>query len=72
MAAGIATTEGTWDAAKKTLNSTMVAPDGQGGSATMRSTVVYAADGKRVFSMFMAGPDGKEMPTMRITYTPRK
>jgi len=72
MAPGIASTEATWDAAHKTMNGTMVAPDGQGGSAKMRSTVVYTPDGKRVFSMFMPGPDGKEMPTMRITYTRRK
>ena len=71
MAPGIATTEGTWDAATKTMNGTMEAPDGQGGTAKMRSTVVYTPDGKRVFSMFMPGPDGKEMPTMRITYVKR-
>jgi hypothetical protein len=68
MAAGLATTEGSWDAAKKTLNSTMLAPDGNGGMVKMRSTVEYSP-GKRVFSMYMPGPDGKEMPTMRITYT---
>ena len=72
MAAGLATSEATWDAAKKTMNGTMEAPDGTGGTAKMRSTVEYTADGTRVFSMFMAGPDGKEMPTMRITYTRRK
>jgi hypothetical protein len=70
MAAGLATTEGTWDAAKKTLNTTMLAPDGSGGTVKMRSTVEYSA-GKRIFSIFMPGPDGKEMPTMRITYTKR-
>lgn len=70
MAAGLALTETTWDAASKTMNGTMTAPDGSGGTAKMRSTVVYTA-GKRVFSMFMTGPDGKEMPTMRITYTRR-
>ena len=63
-------TEATWDAAKKTMNGTMDTPDGSGGTAKMRSTVEYSA-GKRVFSMFMPGPDGKEMPTMRITYTKR-
>jgi hypothetical protein len=68
MAAGLATTESTWDAAKKTMNATMVAPDGNGGTVKMRSTVEYSP-GKRVFSMYMPGPDGKEMPTMRITYT---
>ena len=70
MAAGLAVTEATWDPAKKTMNGTMDAPDGSGGTAKMRSTVEYSA-GKRVFSMFMTGPDGKEMPTMRITYTKR-
>ena len=72
MAPGLAVTEATWDAAKKTMNGTMESPDGNGGTAKMRSAVEYTADGKRVFSMFMAGPDGKEMPTMRITYTRRK
>jgi hypothetical protein len=71
MAAGLATTEGTWDAAKKILNSTMTAPDGNGGTVKMRSTVEYSA-GKRVFSLYAPGPDGKEMPTMRITYTRQK
>jgi hypothetical protein len=71
MTAGLATTEGTWDAASKTLTTTMLTPDGSGGTVKMRSTVEYAA-GKRVFSIYMPGPDGKEMPTMRITYTRRK
>ena len=70
MAAGLAVTESTWDAAKKTMNGTMDTPDGQGGTAKLRSTVEFTP-GKRVFSMFIAGPDGKEMPTMRVTYTKR-
>lgn len=71
MAAGLATTESTWDAAKKTMNATMLTPDGNGGTVKIRSTVEYSA-GKRVFSMYMPGPDGKEMPSMRITYTRQK
>ncbi len=71
MTAGLAVTEGTWDAAKKTLTTTMLTPDGSGGTVKMRSVVEYTA-GKRVFSIYMPGPDGKEMPTMRITYTKRK
>jgi hypothetical protein len=71
MAPGLAVTEATWDAAKKTMNGTMNAPDGSGGTAKMRSTVEYT-EGKRVFSMFLIGPDGKDMPTMRITYTRQK
>jgi hypothetical protein len=67
MTAGLATTEGTWDAAKKILNSTMLTPDGSGGTVKLRSTVEYSA-GKRVFTLYMPGPDGKEAPSMRITY----
>ena len=55
MAPGLAVTESTWDAAKKTMNGTMDAPDGQGGTAKLRSSVEYTP-GKRVFSMFIAGP----------------
>lgn len=72
MTAGLATTESTWDPAKKTLDATMLTPDGNGGTVKLRSTVQYTADGKRVFSMFMPGPDGKEIPSMRITYTRQK
>ena len=71
MTAGLATSESTWDAAKKTLNATTLTPDGSGGTVKLRSTVEYSA-GKRVFSMYMPGPDGKEVPSMRITYTLRK
>ena len=70
MAPGLSLTEATWDPAKKTMNGTMDTPDGSGGTAKMRSAVEYTA-GKRVFTMFMPGPDGKEMPTIRITYTKR-
>ena len=71
MAPGLALTEATWDPAKKTMNGSMEAPDGNGGSAKMRSTVEYSP-GKRVFSMFMTGPDGKEAQAMKISYTRRK
>lgn len=71
MTAGLATTESTWDAAKKTLNTTMITPDGTGSTVKLRSTVEYSP-GKRVFSMFMPGPDGKEVPTLRITYSRKK
>jgi hypothetical protein len=72
MAAGLATTESTWDGAARTMNGTMLTPDGAGGTVKLRSTVVYTPDGKRVFTMFMPGPDGKEVPSMRITYTRQK
>jgi hypothetical protein len=71
MTVGLATTESTWDAAKKTMDGTMLSPDGGGGTVKLRTTVVYS-DGKRVFTMYMPGPDGKEAPSMRITYTRQK
>jgi hypothetical protein len=71
MTAGLATTEGTWDAARKILNSTMLTPDGNGGTVKLRSTVEYSA-GTRVFTLYMPGPDGKEAPSMRITYARKK
>ena len=70
MTPGVAVTESTWDAGKKTMSATMDTPDGSGGIVKIRSTVEYAA-GKRVMSLFMPGPNGKEMQTMRITYTKR-
>jgi hypothetical protein len=72
MTAGLATTESTWDGAKKTMEGTMLTPDGAGGTVKLRSTVVYTPDGKRVFTMYMPGPDGQEAPSMRITYTRQK
>jgi hypothetical protein len=72
MTAGLATTEGTWDASKKAMNATMLTPDGAGGTVKLRSLVEYTADGKRVFTLFMPGPDGKEVPSMRITYSRQK
>jgi hypothetical protein len=38
----------------------------------MRSTVEYPDASHRVFTMYSTGPDGKEVPGMRITYTRRK
>ena len=72
MTPGLMTSESTWDAAKKTLSGTSLTPDGNGGTVKLRSVIEYTADGKRVFSMFMPGPDGKEVPSMRITYTRQK
>jgi hypothetical protein len=70
MTPGLAVTESIWDPAKKTMSGTMETPDGTGGTVKLRSTVEYTA-GTRVFTMFGPGPDGKELPTMRVTYTKR-
>jgi hypothetical protein len=62
----------TWNPATKTVTGEMTGPDMTGTVQTMRSETVYRADGTRVMSMFMKGPDGKDMQTMRMTYTKRQ
>ena len=72
MSAGLFVTEGTYDAATKTTTGSMEGPDLMGQVSKMRSTVTRPDPNTRVFSMFAAGPDGKESLGMRITYTRRK
>ena len=72
MSTGLMVSESTWDAKTKTMTGWMEGPDMEGKVTKMRSTVEYKADGTRVFTMFMNGPDGKEMAGMKITYTKRK
>jgi hypothetical protein len=40
--------------------------------AKIKSVVEYKDAGSRIFTMYMPGPDGKELPGMRITYKKRK
>lgn len=72
MSAGLMTTEGTYDAATKTMTGWMEGPDMEGKVTKMKSTVVMKDPSTRVFSMFNVGPDGKESLGMRITYTRKK
>jgi len=72
MSQGISIGESSWDPAAKKLTGTMEGPDMTGQIMKARSVVEYTADGKRVFTMYAPGPDGKEMQLMRITYTRRK
>ena len=65
---GIAMGESTWDAATKTMTGSMESTDASGQHAKMKSVVEYKDAGTRVFTMYMTGPDGKEVPGMRITY----
>jgi hypothetical protein len=72
MAASIGMGESTWDAASKTLSGSFVGADGNGGSMTMKQTVVYSDnDNTRVFTMSAPGPDGKDAVMLRITYKRR-
>ena len=68
MSAGIAMGESTWDATTKTMTGSMESTDASGQHAKMKSVVEYKDAGTRVFTMYMTGPDGKEVPGMRITY----
>jgi hypothetical protein len=72
MSTGVFTSEGTYDAASRSMNALMSGPGEDGQPMTMKAVTQYKDDDTRVFTMFMKGPDGKEAPTMRITYKRRK
>jgi Protein of unknown function (DUF1579) len=65
------TSEGSWDQATKTMTLTgeMPMPGGKSMPVTM-ATAVKDADTK-VFTLTAAGPDGKQMEIMQITYKRR-
>lgn len=66
MSRGLAHSQGTWDPATRKFTGTMEGPD------MKTRTVVEYRDGSRVMTAFAAGPDGKEMQVLKITYTKRK
>jgi hypothetical protein len=72
MSGGLASMTGTYDAAAKTMTTAMEGRDASGAMVKSRSVSEYAAPDKRVMTMYSTGPDGKEMQTMRVTYTKRK
>jgi Protein of unknown function (DUF1579) len=72
MSSGISLGEATYDAASKTMTGTMEGTDASGKASKMKSVVNYKDANTRVFTMYMTGPDGKEVPGMRISYTRRK
>jgi uncharacterized protein DUF1579 len=72
MSSGISLSESTYDAAAKTATGSLEGPGPDGQPMKMKAVTQYKDDDTRVFTMFMAGPDGKEAPTMRITYKRRK
>jgi hypothetical protein len=72
MSAGLMVTESTYDPATKKSTGWMEGPDMTGAVTRMKGVSEYTEPDRRVFTMYSAGPDGKETPTMRITYTRRK
>jgi len=72
MSTGINIGESTYDAATKTMTGWIEGPDMTGKISKMRAVTQYKDPDTRVFTMYMTGPDGKEVQTMKITYTRRK
>jgi hypothetical protein len=72
MSTGMMLGESTYDAAKKTATGWMEGPDMTGKVTKSKAVVEYKDTATRVFSMYEAGPDGKDKLGMRITYKRRK
>lgn len=72
MSGGLGLGESSYDASAKKANGWMEIPDPTGKTLKTRMVVEYPADGTRVMSTYMTGPDGKEFMNMKISYTRRK
>ena len=65
------TSEGTYDAAKRTLTM-RGSMTSRGKTLQWRNVEVWKDDDTRQYTMYQRGPDGKESPSMSITYRRRK
>jgi hypothetical protein len=73
MSTTVMVTESTYDKASDTLTGWIDGPpDATGKMTKMRAVTQYKGPDTRVFTMYMTGADGKETPSMRITYKRRK
>jgi hypothetical protein len=72
MSQGLSIGEVTWDPKAKKMAGTMEGPDQSGQVMKLRTVAEYSGENSRVMTGYAAGPDGKEMQIMRITYTRRK
>ena len=72
MSPGMAMSEGTYDAATHTSTSWMEGPDMTGKITKSKSIVEQVDADHKVMTTFMVGADGKEVPTMKISYTRKK
>jgi uncharacterized protein DUF1579 len=72
MAPGLQISEATYDPATKSTTAWMEGPDMTGTIVKTKSVSNYVDADHRTMTMFMTGADGKEAPTMKITYTRRK
>ena len=71
MSPSIALGESTYDPAKKALTGWVEGADMTGTVVKSKAVTEWPAAGTRIFSMYMTGPDGKEVLGMRITYKRR-
>lgn len=69
MSAGISVSESTYDPATKTATGWMEGPDMTGKLVKSKAVAQYKDANTRVFTMYTIGPDGKEVPSMKISYT---
>jgi uncharacterized protein DUF1579 len=72
MSTSLMTGESTYDAASKTMTGWMEGPDMTGKVTKTKLVTEYKDPDTRVFTMYGPGPDGKEVPGLRITYKRRK
>lgn len=71
MSPGLMVGSSTYDSAKKTMTGWMEGPDMTGKMMKMKAVSEWKDANTRVFTMYMTGPDGKEVPGMKITYKRR-
>lgn len=72
MSAGIMVGESSYDSVTKTTTGWMEGPDMTGKVVKSKAVVQYKDPNTRVFTMYQVGPDGKEVPGMKISYTRKK
>jgi len=72
MSTGLTVGEASYDPASKTLTGLMEGPDMTGKTVKMKQTTEWKDADTRIFTMFSPGPEGKEVPIMKITYKRRK
>jgi len=63
--------EGSFDKDGKVLTMTGSGPSTGGKTVSMRTVTTWKDDNTKVFELFEAGPDGKEVCMLKITYTRR-
>ena len=68
MSSGLMASESTYDAASKTMTGWMEGPDMTGKVVKTKAVSEYKDANTKVFTMYAIGPDGKEVPSMKISY----